>query len=60
MGTYTVKLELKDFTNYLWADPASEKVTIHDAEATISYLILPAEITVDVTAATAAQVHYGQ
>ena len=60
VGTYTVKLELKDFANYMWADSTSEKVTIQDAEAMISYQILPAEITVDVTAATAAQVLYGQ
>ena len=60
VGTYTVKLELKDFTNYMWADSTSEKVTIQDAEAMISYQILPAEITVDTAAASTTQVLYGQ
>lgn len=53
-GTYTVKLELTDSANYEWEDSNSEKVT------TISYQILPAEITVDTSKASTDPIQYGQ
>lgn len=53
-GTYTVKLELTDSANYEWEDSSSEKVT------TISYQILPAEITVDTSKASTDPILYGQ
>ena len=53
-GTYTVKLELTDSANYEWEDSSSEKVT------TISYQILPAEITVDTSKASTEPIQYGQ
>ena len=59
-GTYTVKLELTDSANYEWEGSSSEKVTIDGIAATISYQILPAEITVDTSNASTEPIQYGQ
>lgn len=59
-GSYTVKLELTDSTNYEWEDGSSERVTIDGMAATISYQILPAEITVDTSKASTEPILYGQ
>ncbi len=59
-GTYRIKLELTDPANYMWAAGAGGNVTIQDAEAVISYQILPAEVTVNVQNAATEPLLYGQ